>query len=220
MVDISARQVKELRDRTGVGMMDCKKALQETGGDLEEAVEYLREQGLAEASKKAGRVAAEGIVDAYVHIGGRVGVLLELNCETDFVARNDDFQELAHNIAMHIAAMGPEYVRRDDVPEQVVEREKEILRKQALESGKPEHVVDQIVKGRLDKFFEQVCLLEQAYVKDTDMTVEDLIKQAVVTLGENIRIRRFVRYEVGEGLERREEDLGDEVAAMLQEEEG
>jgi len=215
MSQVPASQVKKLRDKTGAGMMDCKRALQETGGDMDRAVDYLREKGLAAAAKKAERIAAEGLVDAYIHLGGRVGVLLEVNCETDFVARNDEFQEMVHDIAMQIAAMSPQYVSREDVPEAVIEEQKGFLRRQALEEGKPEHIVERIVEGRLDKFLKGICLLEQDFVKDSDITVADLVKRLIAKLGENIQVRRFVRYEVAEGLEKRADNLGDEVASML-----
>lgn len=200
---ITATQVKELRERTGAGMMDCKKALVETKGDIEKAIEYLREKGLAAAAKKAGRITAEGIVDAYIHGGGRIGVLVEVNCETDFVARTDEFRRLVKDIAMQIAASNPKYITRDEVPEEVVNKEKEILRTQALNEGKPEHIVDKMVEGRLEKFFNEICLLEQPFIKDPDITVEDMIKEHIATIGENISVRRFTRYEMGEGLEKR-----------------
>jgi len=217
MVKIPARQVKELRDQTGAGMMDCKKALQEAGGNIENAVKLLREKGLAAAAKKAGRTAAEGLVEAYVHPGAQVGVLVEVNCETDFVARGEQFQQLVHDLSLHIAAMNPQYVRREDVPESVVNEERDILRRQALQENKPEHIIEQIISGRLDKYYERVCLLEQPFIKDTDTTVEELIKAAVARLGENIKVRRFTRYEVGEGIEQDDQDLGAEVAALLEE---
>lgn len=197
---ISAADVKELRNRTGAGMMDCKKALEETGGDMEKAIEYLRMKGLAAAAKKAGRVAKEGLVEAYIHGGGRIGVLIEVNCETDFVARTEDFRSLVHDLAMQVAAARPRYVRREDVPEEVVEKEKNILRAQALNEGKPEKVVDKIVAGRLEKFYQETCLLEQPFIKDMDRTVKDLIVEKIAKLGENIEVRRFVRFEVGEEL--------------------
>ena len=198
MTDISAEMVKELREATGAGVLDCKKALQETDGDMEEAREVLRTRGLAEARKKSGRSTDEGIIDAYIHLKGKIGVLLEINSETDFVARTDDFSELAHNICMQVAAADPSYISRDDVPEDVVEQEKNILRQQAEEEGKPEHIVEQIVEGRLEKFFSQVCLMEQTYIKDTDITVKELVNDAIATLGENIEINRFARFAVGE----------------------
>jgi len=209
--NVTAGMVKELREKTGAGMMDCKKALLKTEGDLEKAVEVLREEGLAEAQKKRGRTAAEGRVDSYIHLDGKIGVLLEVNCETDFVARNEEFKELVNDIAMQIAAMNPEYIAREDVPEEVVEREKEILRNQAMKDGKPEHIVDKIVEGRLEKFFSGVCLLEQEFIKDEDRTVDDVIKEAIADLGENIRVRRFERFELGAGLETEDKDFAQEV---------
>lgn len=200
MPKITAEMVKTLRERTQAGMMDCKRALEETGGDMEKAVDYLREKGLAAAAKRAGRVAADGLVEAYIHPGGRVGVLVEVNCETDFVAKTDDFQNLVRDIAMHIAAMRPEYVRREDVPEEVIEHERQILLNAAKEEGRPEHVLDRIVTGRLEKFFSEACLLEQPFVKDPDKTVGQLVQEAIATLGENITVRRFARFERGEGI--------------------
>lgn len=201
MATITPQMVKELRERTQAGMMDCKKALQETGGDMEKAVDYLRQKGLAAAAKKAGRLAADGLVEAYIHPGGRVGVLVEVNCETDFVAKTEAFQELVRDIAMHIAAMRPEYVRREDVPADVIEREKRILTSSALEEGKPEHIVEKIVTGRLEKYYSEVCLLEQPFVKDGDKTVGQLVQEAIAKLGENIAVRRFARFERGEGID-------------------
>lgn len=200
MPTITPQMVKELRERTQAGMMDCKRALQETGGDMEKAVDYLREKGLAAAANKAGRLAADGLVEAYIHPGGRVGVLVEVNCETDFVAKTDAFKELVRDIAMHIAAMRPEYVRREDVPANVIEHEKRILANAAKAEGKPENVVEKIVTGRIEKYYSQVCLLEQPFVKDGDKTVGQLVQEAIATLGENIAVRRFARFERGEGL--------------------
>lgn len=200
-MEITAAMVKELRQATGAGVLDCRKALESSAGDFESAVAYLREKGLAAAAKRTGRQASEGVVEAYVHPGSRVAVLLELNCETDFVARTDDFKALAHDLALHIAFAAPRYLTREDVPEEVIERERAIYRAQALEEGKPEHIVDRIVEGRLAKFYQQVCLMEQPFVKDEDKTVQDLITEATARLGENIVLRRFARYEVGEGLE-------------------
>ncbi|RDV82433.1 translation elongation factor Ts [Ammonifex thiophilus] len=200
MTEIPAKLVKELRERTGAGMMDCKKALMETGGDIEKAIIYLREKGLAAAAKRAGRVAAEGVITAYIHPGNRVGVLVEVNCETDFVARTEEFRQFAHDIALQIAAAKPEYVAREDVPPEVVEREKEILRAQARNEGKPEHVIEKMVEGRLEKFFKEVCLLEQPFIKNPEITVRDLLNELIAKIGENIVIRRFTRYELGEGL--------------------
>lgn len=212
---VTAAMVKELRERTGAGMMDCKKALTETNGDLEKAVDFLREKGLAAAAKKAGRIAAEGIVVSYIHGGGRVGVLLEVNCETDFVAKTDDFQTFAKDIAMHIAAAKPEYVRREEVSAETVEHEKEILKAQALNEGKPANIVDKMVEGRVDKFYKEICLLEQSFVKNPDLTIEKLLNEKISKIGENISIRRFVRFEMGEGLEKRQDDFAAEVMAEV-----
>lgn len=212
---ISAAQVRELRDKTGSGIMDCKKALAETDGDVEKAIDFLREKGLASAKKKAGRIAAEGIVGTYIHSGGSLGVLVEVNCETDFVAKTDDFAALVKNIAMHIAAMNPPYVRREDVSAEEVEREEKIFKTQALESGKPENIVDKIVSGKIDKFYKENCLLEQPFVKDSDKTIEDIVTEAIVALGENISIRRFTVFKVGEGIEKKSTDLAAEVAAVI-----
>ncbi|NLY42492.1 MAG: translation elongation factor Ts [Clostridiaceae bacterium] len=211
----TAKDVKELRERTGAGMMDCKKALSEANGDMEKAIEILREKGLAAAAKKAGRIAAEGIVDAYIHGNGRIGVLVEVNTETDFVARNEEFRAFVRDIAMQIAAANPQYVRREEVPAEVVEKEKEILRAQALNEGKPEKIVEKIVEGRLEKFYKDVCLLEQPFIKDPDRTVQDLLTEKIAIIGENINIRRFARFEKGEGLQKREDNFVDEIAKML-----
>jgi len=211
---VTAEMVKELRERTGAGMMDCKKALTETGGDMEKAIEFLREKGLAAAAKKAGRIAAEGRVEAYIHGVGRIGVLVELNCETDFVAKTDEFKELCKDIAMQIAAAKPEYVSRDQVPEEVVEKEKAILKAQALNEGKPERIVEKMVTGRIEKFFTDSCLLEQAYIRDPDITVEKFVAEKIAKLGENIAVRRFVRFEMGEGLAKRQDDFVAEVMAQ------
>ncbi|WP_227766630.1 translation elongation factor Ts [Zhaonella formicivorans] len=211
---ISANQVKELRERTGAGMMDCKKALSETNGDMEKAIEYLREKGLAAAAKRAGRIATEGLVEAYIHGGGRIGVLLELNCETDFVAKTDEFKELAKDIAMQVAASKPEYVSREQVPQEEIEKEKNILRAQALNEGKPEKIVEKMVEGRIEKFFKEVCLLEQPFIKDPDKTVQQLITEKIAKIGENISVRRFVRYELGEGLVKKQNDFAAEVQAL------
>lgn len=213
---ISAKMVKELRELTGAGMMDCKKALQETNGDIEKASDFLREKGLAAAAKKAGRVASEGVVEAYIHGNGRIGVLVEINCETDFVAKTDQFQDLARNIAMQIAAANPQYVKREEVPEDQVAKEKEILKSQALNEGKPEKIVAKMVEGRIDKFFKEICLLEQAYIRDPDVTVQELITEKIATIGENINIRRFARFELGEGLAKKEDDFAAEVQAMTE----
>jgi elongation factor Ts len=197
MVEITTAMVKDLRARTNAGVLDCKKALQETQGDMDEAVRVLREKGLALAAKKSGREAKDGVIASYIHLGGRIGVLLELNCETDFVARTEVFQELAHDLAMQIAASRPLYVQVDDVPPEVVEAEKDIYRKQAEGSGKPSHVIDRIVEGKLSKYYEETCLLLQPFIKDAELTVEQLIKNKIAEVGENIVVRRFVRYELG-----------------------
>lgn len=214
-MQVTARMVKELRDMTGAGMMDCKKALTASEGDVEGAIKWLRQHDLATAEKKAGRIAAEGIVDSYIHEGGRIGVLIEVNIETDFAAKNKDFKELVYELAMQVAAMNPQYVTRDEVPEEVVEREREIARAQAIKSGKPEHIVERIVNGRLEKFYEEACLMEQSYIRDDNKTCEQLVKELIGKIGENIKVRRFVRYEMGEGLEKRNECFADEVAAQL-----
>ena len=212
---IPAKLVKELREKTGAGMMDCKKALEEAGGDIEAATAALRTKGLADAAKRAGREANEGIVDSYIHAGGRVGVLIEVNCETDFVARTDGFQELVKDIAMHVAAAEPRWVRREEVPDDVLERERAIFREQAAASGKPAQVVAKIVEGKLEKFFAENCLLEQAFVKNPDQTVTQLVQERVAKIGENIQVRRFARFKLGEGIEKRGGDLAAEVAATL-----
>jgi len=212
---VSASAVKELRERTGAGMLDCKKALDETNGDLEKAIELLREKGLAAAAKKGGRIATEGTVESYIHAGGRIGVLVEINCETDFVGKTDQFREFARDIAMQIAAASPKYVRREEVPTEELEKEKEILRAQALAEGKPEKIVDKMVEGRINKYYEEYCLLEQGFIKDPDKTIETLLKEKISTIGENISIRRFVRYELGEGLEKKQDNFVEEVMAQV-----
>ena len=199
-MEISASAVKELRDKTGAGMMDCKKALGESGGDVQKAIDYLRQKGLAAAAKKADRVAADGAVGAYVHPGGKIGVLVEINCETDFVGRTAEFQMLVKDIAMQVAAANPHCVRREEVSSEHLEKEKSIYRQQALETGKPEKVVDKIVDGKIERFYSEVCLLEQAFIKDPDKKVGDVINDAVARLGENIQIRRFARYHLGEAV--------------------
>lgn len=211
---ITAEMVRDLRERTGAGMMDCKKALEEAGGDLDKAVEALRKRGLAAAAKKAGRITAEGAVGSYIHAGGKIGVLVEVNCETDFVARTDEFQELVRDIAMHVAAAEPRFVSRDEVTEDALETERRIYREQALAEGKPENIVDRIVEGKLGKFYSEAVLLEQPYVKDPDKKVEQLLAEKVAKIGENIQVRRFTRYKLGEGIERRSEDFAAEVAAQ------
>ncbi|MGM0367379.1 MAG: translation elongation factor Ts [Actinomycetota bacterium] len=195
---IKADQVKELREKSGVGMMDCKKALVETEGDMEKAEKYLKEKGLAKASKKAARATKEGIIDSYIHLGAKVGVLLEVNCETDFVAKNELFQKFVHDLCLHIAALAPLYVSKDEVPDEIVEKEKDIYVKQALNEGKPKKIVDKIAEGKMKKYYEEYCLLEQPFVKDNDIIVGELVKQHIAKIGENINIRRFTRYVLGE----------------------
>lgn len=190
--------IRELRARTGAGVLDCKKAISESGGDIQKAIDVLRKRGIAKAESKAGREAKEGIIEAYIHPGAKLGVLLELNCETDFVARNQEFKNLAHDVAMHIAASDPVAVSRGDVPEEVLQREREIYTEQARASGKPEHVVEKVVAGRLDKYYKESCLLEQPFVKDPDKTVKDVVTEAIARLGENIFVQRFQRFKVGE----------------------
>jgi elongation factor Ts len=197
-MEVSASAVKELREKTGAGMMDCKKALAETGGDVQKAIDYLRQKGLAAAAKKADRVAADGAVGAYVHPGGKIGVLVEINCETDFVARTAEFQSLLKDIAMQVAAANPRYLRREEVPATELDKEKAIYRQQALEIGKPEKVVDKIVEGKIERFYSEACLLEQAFIKDPDKKVTDIVNESIGRLGENIQIRRFSRYHLGE----------------------
>ena len=211
MAEISASMVKELRDVAGCGIMDCKRALQQTEGDVDKAVKLLRENGQMKADKKATRIAAEGIVETYQHIGGRIGVLVELNCETDFVAKNEEFKKLAHNIAMHIAAYSPKYVRRDEIPAQDIAEEREVQRNITLKEGKPEKIVDKIVDGRMEKFFKANCLEEQDWILNEDITVLEAVKEVIIKTGENIRIRRFARFERGEGLEKRVDNFADEV---------
>lgn len=215
MAKITSQLVKELRERTGAGMMDCKRALTETDGEVEAAIDYLREKGLASAAKKSGRIASEGLVDAYIHGEGRIGVLIEVNCETDFVAKTDEFKQLVRELAMQVAALKADYVDREQVPAEVLEREKEVIRQQALNEGKPEHIVAKIVEGRIEKFYEQICLVDQPYVRDNDKKIADVINEKIASIGENIRIRRFVRYERGEGLEKRSDDFAAEVQAQL-----
>ncbi len=214
MAEVTAAAVKELREKTGAGMMDCKKALTETGGDMEKAIDWLRAKGLSAAAKKAGRVASEGLVGSYIHGNGRIGVLVEVNCETDFVARNDDFQQLVRDIAMHIAAAAPLYVRREEVEPEVLERELAVYREQLKEQGKPEKIWDKILEGRKEKFLKEICLLEQEFVKNPDVTVQEMINQAIATIGENISVRRFARFVLGEGIEKKTESFAEEVAKM------
>jgi elongation factor Ts len=215
MSNITAGLVKELRERTGAGMMDCKKALEETSGNFELAIEWLQKKQLASAGKKAGRVAAEGIVHAYIHQGGRIGVLVEINCETDFVARNEDFQQFAKDISMHIAAANPLVVRSEELAADVVAKQEEIFTAQAMNEGKPEHIAKNIVVGRLKKWKAESCLVDQPFVKDPDKTVSQLVAELTAKIGEKISIRRFVRFEVGEGLEKRQDDFAAEVAKQV-----
>ena len=211
----TAQDIVKLRTSTGAGMMDCKKALTEANGDMEKAVAWLREKGIAAAAKKADRIAAEGLVSSYIHMGGKIGVLLEVNCETDFVARSDNFQQLCKDIAMQIAAANPKYILPEEVPAEELEKEKEILKAQALNEGKPEAVVEKMVQGRIQKFYKDVCLMEQEFVKDSSKTIKGLVQEATLTIGEKISVRRFVRYEMGEGLEKRQDNLAEEVAKMM-----
>ncbi|MBI5835857.1 MAG: translation elongation factor Ts [Candidatus Eisenbacteria bacterium] len=197
MAEITATLVKELRERTGVGMMECKKALSETGGDLEKAAEHLRKMGAAQAAKKADRATRDGLVESYIHPGGRLGVLIEVNCETDFVARTDDFKLLVHNLAMHVAAARPQWVRREDVPAEILDKEREIYREQMVREGKPANIMDKIVDGKINKFYEETCLLEQPYIRDPDRKVNQVVQDAVGKIGENIQVRRFGRFELG-----------------------
>ena len=210
----TTEDIVKLRKRTNAGMMDCKKALSETNGDLDKAAEWLREKGIAAAAKKADRIAAEGLVYSYIHMGGKIGVLVEINCETDFVAKSDRFVEFCKDVALQIAASKPEYVSIADVPAEAVEHEKEILRAQALNEGKPANIVEKMIEGRIKKFYSDVCLLEQPFVKDQDKTVTDMLNEAILTIGEKINIRRFTRYEMGEGLAKRVDNFVEEVMAQ------
>lgn len=212
-MSITASQVNELRKATGAGLMDCKKALTETDGDHEKAIDYLRKKGLAAASKKSGRAATEGLVGTYIHAGGKIGVLVEVNCETDFVAKTDNFQAFVKDIAMHIAAASPLFVRREEVTADVVEREKDIYRAKAKESGKPDNIIEKIIEGQVNKFYADICLLEQPYVKDPDKTVQTYLNETIANIGENISIRRFAKFNLGEGLAKKENDFAAEVAA-------
>jgi len=198
MAEIKAAMVKQLREKTGAGMMDCKKALLEVNGDMDKALEFLRKKGLATAQKRAGRAMTEGRIQSYIHMTGKLGVMLEVNCETDFVAKNEDFQEFAKNIAMHIAASNPLGIKPEDISEEIVESEKDIYRAQALDMGKPENILDKIVEGKLKKFYQENCLLNQPFVRDPDISVADLMNELIAKIGENITIKRFVRYQIGE----------------------
>ena len=211
---VTAAMVKELREKTGSGMMDCKKALEESNGDMEKSIELLREKGLANAAKKSGRIAAEGLVESYIH-GGRIGVLVEVNSETDFVAKNTEFKQFVKDVAMQIAAANPQYINREEVSVESIQKEKDILRAQALHEGKPEKIVDKMVEGRIEKYFKEVCLLEQSFIRDPEITIQDLLNEKIAKIGENISIRRFVRFEVGEGIEKKDENFAEEVAKQI-----
>lgn len=212
MAEVTATLIKDLRERTGAGMADCKKALVEVGGDIDKAIDYLRTKGLAKAAKKAGREATEGAVVSYIHGGGRIGVLVEINCETDFVARNEDFQGFTREVALQIAAMNPLFVRKDEVSQDVIDREREVLLAKAKESGKPEPVVQKMVDGQISKWMKEICLLDQPWVKDPDKTIDQVQQELIAKIGENVKIRRFVRFELGEGLEKKKDDFAAEVA--------
>ncbi len=199
-MEISIELVKDLRQRTGAGVNDCKAALLEAKGNMEAAIDHLRRKGLATAAKKAGRIATDGLVSSYIHAGGKMGVLVEVNCETDFVAKTEDFQTFVKNIAMHIAAANPQYIRREEIPEEVLERERAIYRTQAQEAGKPQKIIDKIVEGKMERFYSEVCLLEQTYVRDSDLTIKEFLDAMIAKVGENISIRRFARFQLGEGL--------------------
>ena len=211
---VSAKQVQELRAKTGAGIMDCKKALNEAGGNLDGALEALRKSGLAASAKKAGRIASEGLVGSYIHGGGKIGVLVEINCETDFVGRNEDFQGFVRDVAMHVAAANPQYLNREEVPAEIVEKEKEILAAQIADEGKPANVVEKIVEGRINKFFKEICLMDQPFIKEPKQSVAEIQNELVGKIGEKISIRRYVRFELGAGLEKRSEDFAAEVAKM------
>ena len=213
-MDITAGMVKELRERTGAGMMECKRALTDANGDMEKAIDTLRERGLAAAAKKAGRIAAEGLVEAYIHGGGRIGVLVEVNCETDFVAKTAEFKEFCRDIAMQVAASNPEFLRREDVPQETLDREKAITRAQAEADGKPANIIEKMVEGRTEKYFKESCLLEQVFIKNNDITVQQLVNEKIAKIGENISVRRFARYQVGEGIEKKESNFAEEIAAL------
>ena len=212
----TAQDIVKLREKTGAGMMDCKNALKECDGNMDKAIDYLREKGIAKAAKKADRIAAEGAVFSYVHMNGSIGVIVEINCETDFVAKAPQFQELGKDIAMHIAAANPKYLTKEEVDTTELDREKEILRTQALNEGKPEKIVDKMVEGRINKYYQEVCLMEQEFVKDSSKTITEVINEAILKIGEKITIRRFVRYEMGEGLQKKTEDFAAEVMKQTQ----
>lgn len=212
---VTAELVRQLREQTGAGMMDCKKALSATEGDMKKAVEYLREKGLAAAQKKSGRVAAEGLVESYIHGDGRIGVLVEVNIETDFAAKNEEFRQFVKDVAMQIAAAKPEYVRREEVPVEILDKERQILKAQALNEGKPANIIEKMVEGRIEKYYKEVCLMEQAFVKNPDVTIKQLLTEKIATIGENINIRRFARFERGEGIEKKEENFAEEVMKQI-----
>ncbi|MEZ4870872.1 MAG: translation elongation factor Ts [Bdellovibrionales bacterium] len=214
-MSVNASNVKELREKTGAGMMDCKKALQETSGNMDEAVKWLRTKGLSKAAKKAGRTAAEGLVTTYLHAGGRIGVLLEVNSETDFVARNEKFQDFCRDIAMHVAALAPQYVQMEDIPQSAIEEEKAVLKAKALQEGKKAEFLDKILDGQIKKWAAEICLLEQKFVKDPNKSIREYLTEMIATIGENLVIRRFARYELGEGIEKKKENFAEEVAAQL-----
>ena len=215
-MSFTAQDVAKLRQQTGVGMMECKKALTDANGDFEKAIVLLRERGLKAVDKKQGRIASEGVVSSYIHMGGKIGVLVEVNCETDFVAKSADFQNLVKDIAMQIAAANPKYVSEAEVDPQELENEKEILRVQALNEGKPANIVDRMIEGRIKKYYEDFCLLNQPFVKDSSKTIKDILTEATLKIGEKISIRRFTRYELGEGLEKRHDNLAEEVAKQME----
>lgn len=211
----TAQDIVKLREKTGAGMMDCKNALKECDGNMDKAIDYLREKGIAKAAKKADRIAAEGVVESYIHMGGKIGVLLEVNCETDFVARSDAFKALVKDIAMQIAAQSPKCVRREEANMAEVEKEREIMRAEVLNEGKPAAVVDRIVDGKINKYYSEICLMEQSFIKDPSKTITEVINEAILSIGEKITIRRFVRYEMGEGLEKRHDDFAQEVMSQM-----
>jgi len=214
-MNISPAMVKELREKTGSGMMDCKNALVQSEGDMEKALDFLREKGLAVAAKKAGRIASEGMVESYIHGGGRIGVLVEINTETDFAAKNEEFKIFVKDVAMQIAANKPEFVKREEISQDIIDREKKIIRAQAIEEGKPEKIIDKMIDGRIEKYFADVCLMEQPWIKDTDKTIGQLLTEKIVKIGENITIRRFVRFEKGEGIEKKQENFAEEVMKQV-----
>ncbi len=219
MADITMSAIKKLREKTGAGMMDCKAALTEAGGDQAQAIEILRKKGMATADKKSGRVTAEGAVGSYIHMGGKVGVMVEINCESDFVSRGDEFQQLVKDVAMHIAATDPRFLKREDVPAEVLEKEREILLEQLKNdpknASKPEEVLNKIIEGRLNKFYEENVLLDQAFVKDPSKTIDELVKEKIASIKENISVRRYTRYKMGEGIEKKQDDFAAEVASMV-----